>query len=312
MAKPLDVRAAAIVRSDDAPTKDITAIIPELAEARDRELARQRQAEADSVDIALAEPDRDEAAANAARAGRMVQSYADAIAGLEAKLRAREQSDSRQRREAEQAAALAERDEIAERFKATVPALVAKLTAILAEVDANESRMHDAGLREANAEAFARGLPSSFNVGGAELRRFTRMVIPGWDADTRAWPPHIRAPLQDYERQQREIRRKAETNAADREALFGWYRLSQRGGAAISFTARVFMSDGQPTGHTKDRRLWREPWAGSIALAEAERLRELGVTVEAIDQATAEAETAAADAKANEGVYFADAHRAFP
>lgn len=141
MAKPLDVRAAAIVRSDDAPTKDITAIIPELAEARDRELARQRQAEADSVDIALAEPDRDEAAANAARAGRMVQSYADAIAGLEAKLRAREQSDSRQRREAEQAAALAERDEIAERFKATVPALVAKLTAILAEVDANESRM---------------------------------------------------------------------------------------------------------------------------------------------------------------------------
>ena len=314
MGKPLSERAAALCRTDRCTITDLRAILPELREAQKHELAKAAAREVESVDLALAEPDRDVAAAEAARANRLARAYADAIETIETKLAAKLESERRQQQQAEQDAALAERDEIAERFRAAVPDLVAKLLELFAKVDANDRRMRDAGLREANAEAVARGLPPSFRVGDCEVRRYTRMIVPAWDTAARAWPPQEHTPLpSDYDRRLRESRRKAKADAAEREAAtWGWYRLSHRLGRSIRFDARMMLSDGKPAEATKARGLWKEPWAGMIAHREAERLRELGVKVEPIDRATAEAETAAAEAKANEGVYFPDARRQFP
>jgi hypothetical protein len=300
MARPLDQRlAGALSNGRVARDSDLADLQSEARDARQRALAAAEQADRDAVDIALAETDREAAAAKAEKSRRDAQAYGGAIEQLEAKLAERNASAKRQAAEAERVAALAERDALAERFGAVVPGIVETLTGLFGDVLANETRLQAAGLaKKPNAEAAARGVPHSWTDSlYAEIQQFTRMQIPNWSASGRVWPrrtDRLLEPLADWDKQQRRIERDVKARAAEREAAtWGWYRLARgkaRTGGAVFFEARQILPNRGPTDSTKRRVLWKGQWSGGLRRTEAERLRELGVTVEEIDQRTAERE----------------------
>lgn len=306
MAKSLDERLSGALCNDRARDHDLKALIAEAGEKRKCQLAIADAAEAESYDPALSAEDREAAAGKAERAHRAVRMYEEAVATLEQKLATRQSTEKRLAAEGEKAAILSERDELAARFAKIVPECVDKLTAIFAEVDANTERMRAARLSEPNAEAMARGVPGSWFVDHAEVRRFTQMSIPAWSDAGRCWPPgEGKSALDDFERHLKGIKRQTRTRQAEREAAtWGWYRLYPVGGRGISFGYRLRPSDA-----TKTRSLYRQPWCGEIAHAEAKRLLSEGVKVEALTEAEAKAwisarEAEEAEKEAASGFYF--------
>ena len=188
MAQPFETRLATGLKSHAQNIETVTDLIAETRAERDRQLAIYAQANADSTDPLLNSSDRDEAAASADRAQRLAQAYANAIEQLEAKLAAKLESDTRKAEQAEKAAALAERDEIAGELTDFAKPMLDKLVAILARNAANIDRMKAAGMKEASAEAVARGVPASFYNGPNQIDQLARMKIPVWGSHGRAWP----------------------------------------------------------------------------------------------------------------------------
>lgn len=188
MAKPLNERIASARSTDRVTIETLRDVIAETKAEIERQETAHAAADADSTDIALSEADRDEAAANAARASRMVKAYAAAIEDLEEKLRRKLESESYKAAEAEKAAAIAERDELAARFREVVPAAVEQLTALFAAVQQNAERLRAAGAGALDAEVVARGLPNGFRGLGGEPESFTKMKIPRFEGTGRVWP----------------------------------------------------------------------------------------------------------------------------
>lgn len=160
---------------------DLNAEIERLAKARDI-------AAGESIDFALSDDDRDEAAAKAARLDRTIKALEIEIGEVAAHTERRKGEDTRKAAEAEKRAALTERDEIAARFADRVPAMVGEFVALLAEVKANAERMKRAGVHEADAEFMARGLPAHGHLQATPVARFAEMKIPEWAGLGRTWP----------------------------------------------------------------------------------------------------------------------------
>lgn len=291
MAKPLNERVTSALASDRVTLTDLRTVIADAREELERQRASREAAKADTADLALSDDDRDEAAKNLARADGMIVAYTAAIAELEEKLQAKLNSEKRQAEEAEQAAAVAERDALAERFKAVVPEAVATLTALFDEVQANTKRLKKAGCRNAaDAELSARGLKSGGYVGYSPALRFTEMKIPQWDRSGHVWPKRQRQ-LGVYD--ESKARQRSADNIAKAKAQFGKYRLMlppQKDPGIIEqgipFTAKM-----PAPMHAKRYKLMHalegktRPWEGDLEHSEADRLRGLGVTVELLEDA---------------------------
>ncbi|MEE4154356.1 MAG: hypothetical protein V2I27_09385 [Erythrobacter sp.] len=189
MAKNLQERLASARETDRVTIETLAKLIEDARAERERLTAAHERASADSIDFALAEDDREEAAANAGRYARSLAALASAIEELEAKLDAKRNSDAQRGKAAEKASAIAERDEIAARFAERVPVLTAELIELFKAVEANEARMRAAGIFEANAEWKARGFAGNGLVGGiSPAMPFTKLKIPDFTGAGRAWP----------------------------------------------------------------------------------------------------------------------------
>lgn len=187
MAKNLQERLLAAksprarIADNEALLVDLKAEIERLGKARDA-------AAGESIDFALSDDDRDEAAAKGSRLDRTIKALEVEIAAVAAITERRRSDDARKARDAEKQAALAERDEIAARFAERVPAMMTELTGLLAEVKANAERMRLAGVHEANAEFVARGVPANGHIRATPVIEFTKLRIPEWCGPGRMWP----------------------------------------------------------------------------------------------------------------------------
>lgn len=169
------------IADNEALLVDLQAEIERLGKARD-------SAAGESIDFALSDDDRDEAASKAARLDRTIKALEVEIDEVAAYTERRKGEDARKAKEAEKRAALTERDEIAARFADRVPAMMAELVALLGQVKANAERMRLAGVHEANAELVARGIPATGHIQMTPVMAFVEMKIPEWASHGRAWP----------------------------------------------------------------------------------------------------------------------------
>lgn len=190
MAKPLADRLQNAVTNDRVTITDLRALIAEVSEERDRHLALSAAADADSVDIALSDDERDNAAGRASRSSRLVAGYVNALAGLEAELAKRLDSDNQRARAAEQAASVAERDKLADRWRETWPRVAAELVTLFRDTLANDARLSACHLpQEASSEALARGLSKAFHTPAlGYVSRLTEIKLPALDHHIRLWP----------------------------------------------------------------------------------------------------------------------------
>lgn len=202
MAKTIQQRLSA-AKSPRARIADNEALIDDLKAEQDRLEAARNAAANESVDFALSETDRDEAAAKAGRLDRTIRALESEIATLAALTEEKRSDDARRAADAEKRAALAERDEIAAKFADRVPALTAELIEILKAVDVNADRMRLAGLHETNAEFHARGIAGNGMIGVSLAPLFGQMKIPDFATTGRAWPPVVKAYVDNYAERKR-------------------------------------------------------------------------------------------------------------
>ncbi len=165
MARNLQERLE-VAKGPRARIADNEALIADLKAEQERLEAARDQASAESVDFALSDADRDEAAAKAARLDRTVKSLGIEIAAVAALTEERRSDDARKAAEAEKRAALTERDEIAAQFAERVPVICDELV----------------------AEMHARGIPANGLVGTIQAHSYRHMKIPVFGGIGRAWP----------------------------------------------------------------------------------------------------------------------------
>lgn len=235
--------------SPRARVTDTEKLLSDLKAEQARLTIAREQAAAESVDFALSEDDREDAAAKAGRLDRTIKGLDAEIAKVAALLEERRSDEARRAREAEKQAALTERDEIAARFAERVPAITAEMIELLKAVNANAERMKLAGLYEPNAELMARGIPSG-QVQMTQILRFTEMKIPAWASYDRAWPiskaealgamvPDLRAQML----QQREAAERKRAAEAEAKAKFarehGRYEITAEPNSSYDNVTRI-------------------------------------------------------------------------
>lgn len=187
MAKTLAERITSARTSTRVRITDLEALIAEAEAERDRLGTAATAANAESVDFALSDEDRDEAAAKAERHSRTARGIELALTALRAKLVDLRESDSRQASEAEKVAAEAERQELADRFTAFMPGAVEQMAELFEAIAANKERCARAGAGNRCAEAVARGVDGFLGYAGTP-QRYADMKIPAWEGAGRAWP----------------------------------------------------------------------------------------------------------------------------
>jgi hypothetical protein len=257
---------------NEALLEDLKTEIIRLTEARDR-------AAGESIDFALGDEDRDEAAAKASRYERTIKALQVEIDNLAAANERRREGDSAKAREAEKAAIIAERDELAAQFKALVEPAVAAMLDLFPKIQANAERLATVGMRGLDAEVIARGVAPFRGVAG-DAESFLKMKIPNFSGTGRAWPverrPIVQFDIGAAKRQHAEAeerRRTASRKAAEEHArLYGRYHLSTN---LVSEPVRLpaEIVDRTPN-------LWNaiadwQDWQGELAHADAEELRKV-------------------------------------
>src|SRR5690606_13351918 len=114
----ITARAAALLGKAGGRTTDLEALIAEAESALAQLQEASAQAAAESVDFNLSEADREEAAAKAERDRRNATTIAAARDALNERLSERRSQEKTKAIEAERAAALAERDALAQQWSA--------------------------------------------------------------------------------------------------------------------------------------------------------------------------------------------------
>lgn len=91
-------------------------------------------------------------------------------------------------RDAERAAALKERDELARVIADEAPAMIRRLAAIVRDIDASDARLNAVGLVHESAEAKARGYSGNGQwIGGGLVTRFRNIHLPMFTGPGEAW-----------------------------------------------------------------------------------------------------------------------------
>lgn len=285
MAQPFDKRLATGLQTNAANVETLQALISETEAEREKQSAILERADAESIDPLLNESDRDAAAALAQRSGRMVRAYSDALKTLREKLEIKLESDARQAADAERAAALKERDELAKVFVEVVLDPIEKMIDVFELVRENTRRLEAAGVKgEADAEAKARNVPAHYYNGHAPIDRFVMMKIPGRHSGERQWPvdraaiatrQRLYLQASDRAREAAAARRPEaiEARRAEEDKKFGSYRLS------TSEAAQRFSFVPRGASRQKTVRIWRDPLTVELRHTDAERARAMGLTV---------------------------------
>ncbi|XAP76988.1 hypothetical protein ABC955_10330 [Citromicrobium bathyomarinum] len=282
MAKSLKERIASARSTDRVTIETLEQLVGDIEAERERLSAAHERASAESIDYALGEDDRDDAAAKAAKYARDIAGLAQIIPELADKLERKRESDTQRAKRAEAQSALQERDEIAARFAERVPAITAELIELIQAVNANAERMRLAGVYEANAEWHARGIPGNGMIGVSHVEPFVKIKIPNFDGPGRAWPidhtqamaaqiaadsSRIRAQQMAAVKRREQEKREA---AEEHRRTHGIYRLS------TSFDGRPIrlpvdlVSGAMPSTVGN----WQQ-WEGEVAHAVAEELRSI-------------------------------------
>lgn len=189
MAKPLNERIASARATDRVTITDLEALIAEATIERDRFAGIVSQATADSIRFEVSENERDEAAQKAERAKRNSLAMSAAADELAAKLTAKRASEEQRARASEKAAAIAERDALAERIRTEWPAAEALMVELLWAIKESDARLLALRLPEASAEAVARGFPGNFMRNGVQVRRLQDARLPSFvEPCDYAWP----------------------------------------------------------------------------------------------------------------------------
>ena len=276
MSKSLAERITSARNSKTVRIRDLEKLIPEAELERDRLSQASVAASSESVDFALSDDDRDEAAAKAERYGRTAKGLDIAIAELRGKLGDLRNSEAQKADEAERRAALIERNEIAGLLRDELPQIVERLVGLLAKTKHNAERMRAAGVHERDAECEARNIMPN----DPSALRFTAMKIPSFDGLGRAWPEPQPAALQfDYagalqkarenEDRQAELERIA---AKEHARLHGIYRVSTGLVALepVRTIPRLAKTHKFPTGIYHG-----SPWRGELPHTVADELRKV-------------------------------------
>lgn len=186
MAKTLAERLIA-AKKPHARLNDNEALLADLKAELARLSAARDQAAGESIDFALSDADRDEAATKAGRYERTAKGIETEIAGLAALIEERRDEEAAAAAEKARAEVRAERDALAIEFAETVPQAVATLTDLFARVKANAERLNAIRDYSGCAEAKARGLAGFVDPLGP--KQFTKMIIPDFHGRERVWPP---------------------------------------------------------------------------------------------------------------------------
>lgn len=280
MAKSFQERIASARSTDRVTIETLDKLLVDIGEERERLTLAHARASAESIDFALSESDRDEAAANAERYSRTLVALGNAADELGEKLIAKRESEGRKAAAAEKQAALAERDEIAAEFAEFMPKAVETMIALFSRIEGNEKRMGEAGLREACAEAVARGVPRFLNNSG-ERERYLKLKLPAWNRKGRAWPPDAAQPnnwiAQVEEGRRRAIIDRKEVEVSKRKAAeafakaHGRYQLkSAFGGEHTHFLAEDLVDEFPVLPATIST--WA-PWQGTLPHVAVEQIR---------------------------------------
>lgn len=204
MAKTLNERLTSARSTDRINLTDLEALIADATAERDRQTGAAEHHAAEAVNLALSDDDREEADRLAQHCRRTAKAYTTAIDELQAKLEAKRNSDHRRAQEEAKAALIASRDDLASRLADRVPAILAELTGLLAEIEEMDER---GGPTLESAEAIARGVPANFYVGPVPVTRLLNMKIPNFGGHGLAWPIDKQAAafgrMYEAERQQR-------------------------------------------------------------------------------------------------------------
>lgn len=283
MTAPFEKRTANAIANPRFRLSDFPGLIAEGAELCDVQRGIHEQANADAIDFRLSEEDRDDASKLADTTRRRLATIAAAVDALETEYAKRQSGEKVSKVEAERKAALAERDEIAARFRAIVPQAVEALTSIFADVVANQRRLTEAGVKAIDAEGAARGLSGYYDLG--PIDRFTAMKIPKFEGKGRSWPVARQVLAFDPCKAAKIAQDHLSAHETREKAARGLYRLFPVPGEAIPF-------QGAAAAGTITERSWmlaNTVWTGTIRHDEVERLRVLGVRADELTGKMADA-----------------------
>lgn len=283
MAKPLNERISTALTNARVRTHDIENLITEIEAEQERAAQARAALSIESVDFALSEEDRDEAAAKAEKYRRTADMLANALDKLRERLVERRESENSQAAEAERKAALAERDKIAAEFDEFLPPALDRLVDLLRLNEANADRMKRAGLNEPTAEAKARGVTGFLGYAG-EVESYAKIKIPTYDKPGRMWPVDAASAVTaavsisqvETAQRQREAEKKRKEAAAARAEehaeKHGYYRLSTNlGGEGVVRLPAELVTGSIP----KTVANWEIPWEGEIAHETAAKLADV-------------------------------------
>lgn len=265
MAKTLAERITSAKNSKTARITDLEQLISEAAVERDRLSEASVSASSESVDFALSDDDRDEAAAKAERFARTARGLDLAVGELREKLEEMRSSEAQKADEAERKAVLAERDNLASKMRSEIPQMVERIVELLTASKRNAENMQALRVYERDAESEARDVePNDTNI-----LRFATMKLPNFHGNGRAWPP-VDNTLSLVAQTTHEIRAKAK---AAREAESArWKRYVVEPPATRNEMIKVDTDRGE-------QGVYREPKIYRMTEAQAEAAREKGCTV---------------------------------
>jgi hypothetical protein len=275
MAQTLTERLTA-AKSPCARLADNETLLEDLKAEQARLSAARDQAAGESIDFALSDDDRDEAAAKAARYDRTAKALDGEIAELRSLIEARLDSDASKAREAEKASALVECYALAEEFKILVKPAVAGMVDLFTRIEANTRRMAAIGERGPDAEAIARGLPAFIGL-STDPDRFLKMKLPSFEGKGRAWPALPPTPAYfdagTALTQSRELRAAAEEQrkkaAAEYARTHGRYRI----GMSSPAVEPVLLAPGLREKHGLPRSIHYDDWTGDLPNKIASQVR---------------------------------------
>lgn len=229
MAKPLNERIESARSTDRVTITDLEALIAEATAERDRQKGAADHHAAEAVNLALSDDDREEADRLAQHCARTAKAYTTAIGELQEKLEAKRNSEHRRAAEAEAAARVARRDDLAARLADRVPKLFSELISLFTELE-----------ELPGAEAIARGVPGNFYVNNLPVTQLINMKIPNFTGHGLAWPIDRRAAelARLQEREQQRVIAQKQAMAAEAARWSRFMVQAPRGGEAFNIATK--------------------------------------------------------------------------
>ena len=279
MARSLAERIQAALTNEGIRIADLQLLITQGVTERDALGVAHVQATQQSVDFAMAEIDRDEAADLAAKHARNATALGAAVEQLKAKLSQKLDSETQKAKADERAALISERDELAERIAQEWPVITAAIVDLLSsnrDVGERMRRAHVNGPSPAeharvlasNGRALA--MPSHSIAGGTK--------VPELSGASLAWPVPYN-PAETALASVDESRKQFAKWLAEQESRWAWFRISAPGGHGIGMKIR--------RGQTQQTRPMSIDLAGDydfqLMKTEADRLSARGVKIKPID-----------------------------